>query len=185
MQKITLLATIVCSSMLLLCVSAVPNPFGWKLEPEFQSLEKEERNHIIEHKRNIDTYQGELRRLEKELVGKPTDAGLLTDKEYYLDVLAAEEGMLACIKNKIIRGEQVEWQDISDYVPNFKYIRSLYKKINLINAIEAGETEGSATQLKQQIESELEARRNFRDSLKTGELPELLNHKKNTDVETN
>lgn len=181
MQKFSLLYTILYS-LTLASVTVLSEPYTWVLGPEMQKLTDAEQNFVIEHLQNIDAYHSELMRLNIHLIRNPNDVDALTDKEYFLDVLAAEEGILTCIRNRIISCEPIEWELLNNYVTNLKleyltvYI-SLYRCFESLNMIEARETTKKVEdrkELQEKINSWREERHKYRDSVRSGELLDEL-----------
>lgn len=167
------LIAIIGSFLLVQTVSAGWNFLGPNLEPELQQLEGEQRDYVIEQKRNIKHLENELTKIEKQLSKDPGDDSAKWDREYVLDKLASEEGKLNHIQNKINSGEPVAWDNLYEIEPsrNFKYLSYL----NEIKLIEAGVRKGDREKLKIKINMEMEDRRRWRDSLRSGEPWEFTN----------
>lgn len=125
MRVISLVAIVLCWLMLMTAVTAFPTPFKCfscdTLESEFQNLQGEQRSSIIKIKRNIEIYQKVLKKLNKQREQNPSDVYASSEKEYYLDVLDTEQGILDSIKNRINRGERVNWDTIIQFTNLKRY----------------------------------------------------------------
>lgn len=141
----------------------------WKLGSKIEHSVGEQQNNIIEHKLSIDIYEREINEMNEKLNRNANDLEAFIYKQYFLDILAAEMGIVAYMKNMIITGEQLQ-RDLcwSDYVLDFKYLISMRNYMLAIDSIKDGKKQGDKNELKGKIDFELEERCKFRNILRSG-----------------
>lgn len=182
MQIISLLAIVLCLFGLLVSVLARPNPCDCfkneqeaELEPEFEIL-GDRKDFIKEHRHDILIYKGHLRGLERRLRKDLTDVGVFTDMQYYMDLLATEEGIIECIKKKIEHDEPIDWDGLNNYVPDLKYLKLLWRYKRAINSKAISYV--VKIELMREIKLLIDERNKFRENLRSCNLLELYYHRR-------